>query len=360
MIAAAGGTGKTTTLVHMSVSVALGLSWCGFQVENRGPVALCLGESDDALMRRHLWRAYNALDLSPEQRAEAVKQILPMPLSGHEVNFIRGIGTDLERTEFYTRLRKRLEKLASQEGFQWSMIVLDPLSRFAGPDTEKDSAAATRFVQALEVLTKLPGTPAVMCAHHSSKNSMQLGKNDARGSTALRDGVRSVMTLTRHKAEGVVGVMMSCDKSNEAPHFEDRWLVQQQGDKGGTLRMSTESEAAMLTESIKPKRRGRPPADVMPPIEDLKSRLDPKSVIVAKLTELGGSARSRTWLEPQLSGCRHDALRAAFRDLEAEGVIRIIAKGKWRGRVELMEFAAQTEIEPGGPVGDDAGEGGAE
>jgi acetate kinase len=83
-------------------------------------------------------------------------------------------------------------------------VILDPLSRFAGCDAEKDNAAATRFVAAIESLLKSPGTPSVLVAHHTSKTSrskdataVDESVDDSRGVSALTDGVRWAARLTR-------------------------------------------------------------------------------------------------------------------------------------------------------------------
>jgi hypothetical protein len=93
-------------------------------------------------------------------------------------------------TPFAEALRTRL----MNSGHPWSLIVFDPMSRFAGPNAEVDNAAATRFIQALERFAEVPGTPTVLVAHHTSKmsrsNNAELGASAARGASALTDGVR--------------------------------------------------------------------------------------------------------------------------------------------------------------------------
>jgi hypothetical protein len=74
----------------------------------------------------------------------------------------------------------------------WSLIVFDPLSRFAGPDAEIDNAAATRFVQALESIAGETGA-TLLASHHTNKTARKGGAVEAvagRGSSALVDGVR--------------------------------------------------------------------------------------------------------------------------------------------------------------------------
>ena len=83
-----------------------------------------------------------------------------------------------------------VEKRAPADG--WRCIVIDPASRFMGPDGETDNATATEFVRLLAAMTKVPGQPAVVFSHHSHKGALS-GATDqgaARGSSALTDGVR--------------------------------------------------------------------------------------------------------------------------------------------------------------------------
>jgi hypothetical protein len=345
ILAAAGGTGKTTVLVQLSISVALGVAWCGFRIESPGMVCLCCAESDEKLMKRQVWRAMNALELTDEERVTVGQRLVVIPLEGVEVNMIRGEGGNIERTEFLERFRRGLVQRSKDARQLLSLVILDPLSRFAGSDTEKDNAAATRFIQAIETLTKLPGTPAVMCAHHSSKVTAGNGKgppvSPARGVSAIRDGVRSMIGLTRHKAESVVGVYMECDKSNEAPHFESRWLVQQQGDRGGTLRMASESEAAMLEESARPKKNARMP----PKAEAYDDKPPVREAILTALESMHGVARSRRWLETKtITGYRSIVVREAFRALENDGLITIDEYGPTRGTVRMVGFNHQADL----------------
>jgi len=305
----------------------------------KGCVALCCGESDRKLMHRQIWRAMNAAGIERADREYAMSQIRFFALAGKEVNMLRGtIGNNLERTDFLDRFTTKLRKHAEDGNFTWAAIILDPFSRFAGPDSEKDNAAATQFVQALETLCALPGTPAVICATHSSKQSITNGRNDTRGVTAIRDAMRSVMVMTRHKTETVVGVHLSCDKSNEAPHFQDRWLVQEQGKLlGGTLRLATEPEAAMLEESAHPKKRKSVKQEVV-----LPARPNLHDAIVKALRDIGGSAASRNWLwERHLSGYRKSDVWSAFALLIESGEVTIDGHGKTRGKLTLVNEARQ-------------------
>jgi RecA-family ATPase len=78
------------------------------------------------------------------------------------------------------------------------LVVLDPLSRFAGLEAETDNAVATRFVQSCECLAS-PDATTVLVSHHNNKVSRGRGDvatADGRGSSAFGDGFRWVASLT--------------------------------------------------------------------------------------------------------------------------------------------------------------------
>ena len=74
------------------------------------------------------------------------------------------------------------------------MIILDPISRFLGPDSENDNIAATFFISLLEKITlELRGKPTLLFGHHMSKqglNNPETNQTAARGASAITDGAR--------------------------------------------------------------------------------------------------------------------------------------------------------------------------
>ncbi len=339
---AGGGVGKTTALVQLGVltaALAAGVavadpSWCGFRVENAGAVYLCCAESDLKLMRRHLWRAFNYYDLDAEQRADTLHNMLVLPLAGKHVRLIDANG---QRTDFCHRLHDRLNDLAAQTKVQWSLGLFDCLSRFGGPDTETDSASATEFVEVLESFCELPGTPTNWCTSHSSKISLADGDSNIRGVTAITDAGRFSVTMARHVANGVVGALMVCRKSNEAMHFGSRWLIQQRGDRGGTFRLASDGESAMLTESLQ-KKRSKPKSQASEP-----PQTSVRDALLATLKKADGFARSRRWLVDNTPG-RATELYAEIKSLILEGLAGCDEFGKTKGAIRLVGSSAQLEL----------------
>ena len=192
MIAAPGGTGKSQALVQLAVAVASGKPWLDtYRAVKPGAVLLALGEEDGDEMHRRIRGAVRAGGW--EHTAEGVAQNLhALSLCGVKAGFI---GEDGEETDFYKSFHAGLNAW----GVEWSLIILDPASRFLGPDAEKDNAQATRFIECLERLTQLPGRPTVLFAHHTNKEGLA-GDTDqgaARGSSGLTDGARWQANLDR-------------------------------------------------------------------------------------------------------------------------------------------------------------------
>lgn len=214
ILAAAGGTGKTMALIQLALAVATGEKWLGhYSTPKPGRVLLALGEEDAEEMRRRIHQAVTALNMTPQAKAHAMARIDVLPLAGEAVAFVNKdpktgeVGERLSIEQLREQLRERVQNTEGEPGHEpWRLLVLDPLSRFAGPDSETDNAAATRFVQAVESLTKVPGNPAVLLAHHTTKSTRgkdtdSLDSTAARGASALVDGVRWVATLLADKSD---------------------------------------------------------------------------------------------------------------------------------------------------------------
>lgn len=193
MLVAPGGTGKSQALVQLAVSVASGKPWLGtYNVKDPGPVLLALGEEDANEMHR---RIRGAVDVVGWDAAPAVARNLhALSLCGERAMLVDDEGKD---TLFGKSLSAGLAAWPGVDG--WRLIILDPASRFLGPEAETDNAQATRFIEAVERLTRLPGQPTVLFAHHTNKSALA-GDTDqgaARGSSGLTDGARWQANLNR-------------------------------------------------------------------------------------------------------------------------------------------------------------------
>lgn len=229
MLVGAGGVGKTHFLSQLAISIATGTPFlnvftttdqCG--PSNSGSVFLGLGENQYDDIHRVLFKAAKGLrKRSPDLLQDnilfqASRQIAPFSFCGQQAAFIEGGKPSV----YFRELKLRLIDGAPQNG--WSLIILDPVSRLLGADAEIDNAAATQFIALLEELTiDLPGNPTVLFAHHVNKSAIQSNgqqsQSAARGSSALTDGVRWQVNLSKYVDPGVPnkeGALLKMTKSN--------------------------------------------------------------------------------------------------------------------------------------------------
>lgn len=296
LLYAEGGTGKTFALTQLAVSVAVGRRWLEhFGCPNPGPVLLALAEEDPEEMKRRIWAVGRAMRLTSAQEELVERRVVAVPLAGTMVSLFEADGAS--DSAFMCWLKAKLH-LAKEP---WRLVVLDPLSRFAGLDTEKDNAAATRFVQQVESLLKAPGNPTVLVAHHSRKppsggGQAQADVNNARGAKALTDGFRWSAELAHSGSEGAT---FKVTKSNYAPRGASVSLVR---DESGCL---SYTQAPLEIESNSKRRLDRYETEAM----DLAR-------LVSKQPGL-----SRTQLLTMYGVAKHRGL-AMLDDLEQRGLVR--------------------------------------
>lgn len=266
MLAAGGGVGKTMALTQLALAVATGRPWLGgggwegFTVPEgeAGRVLLALAEEDEDEARRRLFNAARMANLSHAELVEAARRIVVLPLAGEMVSLVEmeparhGVTPEVRASPLAVELARRLS-----EGGPWSLVILDPLSRFAGPDTETDNAAATRFVQVIEGLTKAPGEPTVLFAHHNTKDARRNSVRDdtgARGASALSDGARWHAALTSEsRPEGAgadvprMAVFEVVKVNGAAPLDAPLWLAR---GENGELRAASKGERQTFRDAV--------------------------------------------------------------------------------------------------------------
>ena len=222
LFSAAGGTGKTTALIQLAVSVATGRSWMGhFSLgETCGKrVLFLMGEEDADEAARKLYFACDNMGLDAVEMEAVRQRVLCVPLAGHALPLL---DSDASSTGHSTGLAQRLD-----DGEDWGLVVVDPISRFAGVNVESDNILATRFVQELERFTRAPGNPTVLGVGHTSKQARAQGSAEQRGVTGLIDAVRwgaSLLTVDDGR------VRFEMQKNNLAPPMDEPvMLVRQEG-----------------------------------------------------------------------------------------------------------------------------------
>lgn len=322
ILASEGGAGKTNVIIALAISLITGRPWLGhFHVDRQAEdrmVFLGLAEEDQEEIHRRLYNIAQLYQLTPAERALVSDRLVALPLAGEGVALV-GYGTDgrtLIDSPSLIALRERLNASARP----WSLVVLDPLVRWAGPDVEKDNSVATRFVQALETLTQVKGNPTCLVPHHSSKISRRNGGAvDSRGVTGLTDGVRWVSTIRVESADA----WFAQTKSNYSrPMLDEIHLTR---DEGGLLRAMTDGERADV------ERRGEDKA------EEREARrvatIDAKisammAAILAALREASVPPTSRDALAGLVTGTDTIKVAAVSRLLSTKKIVRVPAAAK--------------------------------
>ena len=207
MLVGEGGRGKTHLLALLGASVATGIPFLGqIEVEKPGAVCFVVGENNHGDIHRLLFKIHRHLEEVLKRNKERgdgkhfglhyenpLEHLPPnfIPVSVHGMNS-HFIGEKGDHTSFYNQFLAQLKAKEPEGGFQ--LIILDPASRFAGPDAEKDNAIATSFIACLERISEeLKGRPTILLSHHKSKSAIRengVTQADARGSSGLTDGVR--------------------------------------------------------------------------------------------------------------------------------------------------------------------------
>ena len=227
MIVGAGGVGKTHALAQLAISIASGENWLGiYPIEKPGSVFFGLGENHNEDVHRlirkiavHSFEQEASL-FEKERMLDVSKRLAITSFSGIDASFV----FNNKPTPFYNTFLSALKQTEPPDG--WSCIILDPISRFLGSDSETDSAAATRFISLLERMTlELRGNPSVIFGHHMNKSSLgssNTNQTASRGSSAITDGVRWQANLEVVREEDVPTnhVMLKVVKSNFTPTIQ--------------------------------------------------------------------------------------------------------------------------------------------
>jgi RecA-family ATPase len=283
ILSAPGGTGKTMALAGLALAVATGRAWLqaggagdkgkpgglGFPVASRGRVALLLGEEDAEDIGSRLYYSARLMDLTADEAELAARRVIVGPLAGEDVSLVTEDG---ELSARAAALYACLEAM-SDENDHWALILVDPLSRFGGIGAEADNALATRAIQALERLTRLPGRPAVLMAHHERKGGGE-GAEAVRGASAIVDGARWVARLSPVKTKpggkrwttekGDRCVSFEVVKTNYGPPLDEPLVLVLDGKRHGALRVAFDGEgptADDLNDEPKPARASTPKKD---------------------------------------------------------------------------------------------------
>lgn len=188
---AAGGSGKSYAALHIAIAVASGSALFGRYIPPKAlPVVYVTGEDDLEEMHRRFARITANLPIAIKNNIATNFNIIDFA-DAFELFTVKPPHGETQITLVPERICRTIAERFDEVG----LVIIDPISRFRGGD-ENVAADTTRFVQALQQIRDRLNT-AVLCIHHANKGAKANGvsQNNARGSSALIDGVRLVFEL---------------------------------------------------------------------------------------------------------------------------------------------------------------------
>jgi RecA-family ATPase len=377
-IIAAGGIGKTMLMVDLILAEATGTRWLQtFSCPEQGRVLALVGEEDAEEMWRRIFNVARGrltpppgeldLDLTAPiaevpSRFPAEGDVSVAPLAGVPCALLERDATgNTSETTFLHWLRDYVVRTGP-----WKLIILDPLSRFGGPDVERDNAIGTRFIQALESLATLTGA-TVLFTHHTTKAHGAESGRGGRGSSSIYDGCRWEVSLEATKVplddpemRERLGdlVTLTFTKSNYSRKAEPLALRR---DDGGPLVPLEASEhetvqKASDTKAVRAEQRKAEKAerDAEKAASDVARKADretakaaqyaaEEAMLITILREQPGALADelRTEMRGRLDSCASGRTDAAIVRLRTRGVLRTEARPK-NGKAHFLAEERQS------------------
>lgn len=189
LLTAPGGTGKSFLLLEIAFSVASGEPMVNGLIPGAaGPVRVLNFEDDEF----DLENRGNSI-LREFADVEPGENLFVSALSGYSLGLVDGRGGVSD--EDVKWLKKQCDGMR--------LLILDPLSHCHCAD-ENSAPMMSKLVQVLKGVGRETGT-GILIAHHTAKAAALNGQTDlqqsARGSSALVDAARVVLTLSKPKDE---------------------------------------------------------------------------------------------------------------------------------------------------------------
>ncbi len=192
MVCAAGGTGKTTTLIYEAACIAIGRDLWGCKVVNPGRTLFITAEDSRDLFTARLREILKEMRLTPAERRIALEGIDVWDVSGEITRLAQ---LDKSGNIILTDLADSIVVAYQNTGLVHAafdpVISFGPGERIINDGEQAIVTACRRIVKGLNCCVRL--------IHHTGKANARNGAIDqyaSRGGTALPDGCRMVTVLS--------------------------------------------------------------------------------------------------------------------------------------------------------------------
>lgn len=232
LIAAEGGTGKTTLLLYESIHIALGLELWGCRVLNPGRTIFITAEDGEELLQARLLKIMDAMGLDDWQRRRVASNVMFWDVTGSLVRLAELDGRgNLKLTELADRIVETYRDANLAQVVFDPCISFGPGERIVNDGEQAIVTACRRIIRGLNCCVRL--------VHHTGKSNARNGEIDqyaGRGGTALPDGARMVTILSGvnrttsrpqnfHLQPGESGFVMARAKLSYAPPQPNIWVI---------------------------------------------------------------------------------------------------------------------------------------
>lgn len=193
LLAGHGGAGKSSIGLHLSVCMALGLPWCGLQVERRRVLVLACEDRANVLH----WRLRRICDHLNVDMAELAGWLHVVDLVGHDTTlWPPAPDNPTSQTPAYDALAAQMETTGAD------VVIVDGVTdAFAG--NENDRAEVKAFVNALLALIDESKGAILLLGHVNKPAAAGPGSSEGySGSTAWHNAVRARWYLYPETSKG--------------------------------------------------------------------------------------------------------------------------------------------------------------
>ena len=193
-IVAAGGVGKTTTLLYEAMNGALGRPIWGHHVPEPFTTVIVTKEDSREILIGRLKIMLDENELGPDERQQVWSRVYVIDLVGEPFKLAETKGQEIR--PHWPNLEKLLQRC---KPLSPDRFIFDPLMSFSAGESRVNDAEQAIVEAARHILRRFPGC-AVDVVHHTGKANARLATTDqysGRNGSALPDGSRMVAVLVK-------------------------------------------------------------------------------------------------------------------------------------------------------------------
>lgn len=205
---AAGGTGKTTLFLRISIDLVLGRPVFGYATLAPGKVIYISAEDRREQCLARLRKLMDAAGLTPIERAHVLEHLLIWDVSGEQFKLIKIADQNVVLSSLSDDLVK------AYQGENIALIAFDPLASFGASESKVNDNELALVTAARRICRKLDC--AVLYIHHTGKTQAREKLEDqyaGRGGSALPDGARMVVSMNPWQRGDKLNPPASCSIS---------------------------------------------------------------------------------------------------------------------------------------------------